>query len=150
MSLPGVEDDRGLDTRHTRPIGELIEREILEMLRIAHDNMHDQIVAPRDQEGRTNLGHVDDVVHQPVDGAALVLFEADHEERFEPYAERLWVYVDVRAPDNPAIAQSLNPLMGGGCGQADLDSNFLYGQTSIVLQCPQDTDVNSVEVDFWV
>src|ERR1700743_3817386 len=53
VSLPGVEDDRGFDTRHAGPIGELIECEILEMLRVAHDDMHDQIVTAGDQEGRT-------------------------------------------------------------------------------------------------
>src|ERR1700761_9685486 len=120
VSLPGVEDDRGFDTRHAGPIGEPIEREILEMLCVAHDDMHDHVVTPRNQEGRTNLGHVDDIVHQPVDRAAFVLFEADHEERFEPHTERLWIYVDMRAPNDAAIAQALNPLMGRGCSEADL------------------------------
>ena len=78
-----------------------------------------------------NLEHVNDGVHQLVNCAAFVFFEADHEERFEPYAERLWVYVEVRAPNDPAIAQALNPLMGEGRRQADLRRDLLDRQPCI-------------------
>jgi hypothetical protein len=40
-----IENDRGLDARDAWPVGELVERQILEMLCIAHDDMHDQIMA---------------------------------------------------------------------------------------------------------
>ena len=119
------------------------------MLRIPHHHMDDEIVASRDEESRADLRHVDDIVHELVDRAALVLRHLDHEQGFEPDAERLGVNLDMYAAQDAAVAHPLDALVGRGWGKADLGRDLLDGKPSIILQEMQNADVCSVEIGFW-
>jgi hypothetical protein len=50
MPDAGLIDDGCLDAGHSRPISETVESQVFQMLHVACDNVHHQVVAPGDQE----------------------------------------------------------------------------------------------------
>ena len=90
----------------------MVQREILQMLGVPHDHVDHQVVAACHQEGEAHLRYLDDVVHEAVDHAALVLGQLDHEERFKSDAQRPRIHVDMCSAQHAGIAQPLDPFMG--------------------------------------
>jgi hypothetical protein len=53
--VPCAENYRGLDARHGGAVRELVERQIFQMLRIAHHHMHHEVIAAGHQESGPDL-----------------------------------------------------------------------------------------------
>src|SRR6516225_6366806 len=85
----GLVDDRGLDAGDPGPARELVEGEVLQMLRIPHDHVHHDVVTAGHEKSDADLRHPGNIIHELIDRAALVLGQFDHEQRLEPHAERL-------------------------------------------------------------
>ena len=99
MTPPRVIDDRGFDPRDTGAVGELVERQVLQMRSVAGYDMHDHVPAPAEQERGAHLGDPADLLHEAVDHGALVLGQLDHQQRFDADAERALVDLGVNAAD---------------------------------------------------
>src|SRR5258708_40060897 len=69
----GLVDDRGLDAGDPRPARELVEGEVLQMLRIPHDHVHHDVVTAGHEEGDADLRHPGDIIHELIDLTAVVL-----------------------------------------------------------------------------
>lgn len=146
MPAAGVEDQRRLDPCHAGPVGQAVEGEVLEVPRIPDDDMDHHVVASADQPGRAHLRHIDEIVHERVDRAALVFRQLDHEQCLQSDAERLRIDFGVGAQQHAALAQAANALMRARRGKADPGGDLLDREPGIVLQKPQDADIGSVEV----
>src|SRR5260370_31007441 len=72
VATAGLVDDRGLDAGDPGPARELVEGEVLQMLRIPHDHVHHHVVTAGPQKNSAGLRHPRDLIHEPLDPAALV------------------------------------------------------------------------------
>ena len=50
VAATGLKDDRRLDTGDSRPVRELVEGEVLQMLHVPHDDVHHDIVTAGHEE----------------------------------------------------------------------------------------------------
>src|SRR5262249_60525303 len=73
VAAAGLKDDRCFDTGDPRAVREVVEGEVLQMLRVPHDDVHHDIVTACHEESEANLRNPPDVVHEAIDRAALVL-----------------------------------------------------------------------------
>ena len=70
---PRLVNDRRFDAGHSRPAGKAVERQVFEVLHIARDDMHDEIVASGNQERRAHLGDLGNLRQKAVHSAPFVL-----------------------------------------------------------------------------
>ena len=80
----------------------MIESKVFQVLSIAHHDMHHEVVTAADEERKADFRYLHNIVEEPVDGTALVLGQFDHEQSFEPNAERLRIDLDMGALSTPA------------------------------------------------
>src|SRR5262245_14746570 len=62
VAAAGLEDDRCLDARDTRSVCKSVEGEVLQMLRVPHDNMNHNIVTACHEKSEAYFRHPRDVV----------------------------------------------------------------------------------------
>lgn len=115
------------------------------MLGITHHYMDDQIVTAGDEERETNLRHLNNLVKEAVDRRTPMFRQFDHQQRLEADTERLRIDLDVRTAQDVGIAQPPDTLVGRRGSQADLGSDLLDGEPSIVLQEAENGGVRSVK-----
>ena len=144
IATAGLVDDRRLDAGDPGPARELVEGEVLQMLRIPHDDVHYDVVTAGHEKSDADLRHPGDIIHELIDRAALVLGQFDHEQRLEPDAERLRIDLGMRSSQHPGIPHSLDPLVRRGWCECNLRRDLFDREPSIVLQQAQNGDIHSV------
>ena len=102
------EDQRGFEVTRFRPGGEGVDREVAQVVGIAHPDVHEEVVLASHVVRRDDLGQRLNVEAESLELIARVLPQADRDDRLEAEAESARVDVGVEAAQ-PTFARSSAP-----------------------------------------
>jgi len=133
-----------------RPGGEAIEGKVSQVIRVAHGHVNQEVVAPGHVEDASNLGQLGHVVAEGVHDVSRVLAQADRDHGLEPDAERAGFDIRVVAPQDPEAGETPHPFETGGRRHANRFGQTIVCDASILLQNPQNGEVDSVEMVLYL
>ncbi len=116
------------------------------MVRISGRDMNQEIIASSHVKDAPDLRQFDDIRPKRIHQVPRVLSEANRDHRFETNAESRWIDVGVVAPDHPEPGKASYPFETGRRRDSDRLGKPVVSRASILLQNPQDGEVDSVKL----
>ena len=108
---PGVlEDDRCLDVRDFRLSGESAHRDISEVVRVADNDVNQEVVGAGHVVEGDNLGKLLGVLPEASYLGRLVAVESNRNHRLQPYSHNRRVNVGMEAPEHAGVLQPSDAL----------------------------------------
>ena len=140
------ENQPGLDVIDFRAVGEAIECEVSQVVRIAGRDMDQEIVAPSHVKDTSDLWQLDDIRPKRIHQIPRMLSQADRDHRLEPHAKRSGIDIGVVTPNHSEAGEASHPFETGRGSHTDGFRKSIIGDASILLQNIHDGEVNSVEL----
>ena len=114
-------------------VGEAVEREVPQVVRIAYRNVDQEVVTTRNMEYASHLRQLDDIILKRVHQIARVLSKTDRDQRLESDANCGRVDFGMVATEHTQSGQSPHPFEAGRGSDADRLRESVVRHASILL-----------------
>lgn len=116
------------------------------MVRVPDRDVNEKIVTTGDVKNTAHLSQVGHVPSERVHNVPRVSAQPDRDHRFEPDPQSVRVDITVITANHADSGQTPDPFETRRWGHTHEFRQPVIGQTSIILQNRQNSEVNSVEV----
>ena len=119
--------------------------EIAEVIGVAHDHMHQEVIGAGHVIERYDFGELLGVLAKTSDLGGLMTMQSDRNHRLEPNTNHCRIDVGVKAPERTRLLESPDALRAGRLGDPNPARDFFVGQARILLEKGHDGAICSVE-----
>jgi len=143
--VPGLEDQVGADRYDFGAHVEGVHGHPLEVFDVAGGDVDEEVVGPGDEVDGAGVGLGEHMGDELVDHGAVVRAGPDGQEGLQRQAERDRVQLHAVAADDAGAAEPVDPVQAGGGGHSHRGGEVAVGGPGVVLQEPQNLEINRVE-----